>query len=88
MASLHTSIMLSVAYVLLLLGLVNAVPMPGSLDVTSHLAARSSDYWVADIKRQGTVPFGNNTSSYQIYRNVKDFGATGETSNVHTTIIR
>ncbi|RAL05308.1 exo-beta-1,3-glucanase Exg0 [Aspergillus ibericus CBS 121593] len=86
MASLHTSIMLFVAHVFLLLGLANAVPMPGSLDVTSHVVARSSDYWVADIKRQGSVPFGNNTS-YQIYRNVKDFGATGDGSTDDTNAI-
>ncbi|PWY88635.1 exo-beta-1,3-glucanase [Aspergillus sclerotioniger CBS 115572] len=79
--------MLFVAHVFLLLGLANAVPMPGSLDVASHLAARSSDYWVADIKRQGTVPFGNSTSSYQIYRNVKDFGAKGDGSTDDTDAI-
>ena len=37
--------------------------------------AASSSYWVADIKRQGKVAFGD--SSFQIFRNVKDFGAKG-----------
>ena len=40
-------------------------------------AGTSSSYWLANIKRQGTVPFGN-TSSYSIFRNVMDFGAKGE----------
>ena len=39
-------------------------------------AAGSTGYWLADIRRQGTVAFGN--SNFQIYRNVKDFGAVGE----------
>ncbi|OJZ89792.1 glycoside hydrolase family 55 protein [Aspergillus luchuensis CBS 106.47] len=91
MASLHTSIMLFVSYVCLLLSvpvaLVNAVPTAGSVDVTSHLAVRASDYWVGTIKRQGTVPFGNTTSSYAIYRNVKDYGAKGDGSTDDTDAI-
>lgn len=36
----------------------------------------SSAYWLANIKRQGTVPYSSN-STYQIYRNVRDYGAKG-----------
>ena len=43
----------------------------------AEAAGTSSSYWLASIKRQGTVPFGN-TSSYSIFRNVKDFGAKGK----------
>lgn len=39
-------------------------------------ASAASDYWVASIKRQGVAAFGN--ADYQIFRNVKDFGAKGE----------
>lgn len=44
----------------------------------SNMAATAptSGFWMANIKRQGTVAFGNSTS-YQIFRNVKDFGAKG-----------
>ena len=42
-------------------------------------AATSSSYWLANIKRQGTVAFGD--SSFKIYRNVKDYGAKGVISN-------
>lgn len=80
MAVLNRFVMLFAAHVLLLLGLpaglVSAVPMKGGLEARGELKARDSTYWVADITRQGTVPFGNS-SSYQIFRNVKDFGATG-----------
>lgn len=38
-------------------------------------AAASSNYWQANIQRQGTVAFG--APGFQIYRNVMDFGAKG-----------
>ena len=44
---------------------------------TAAAAGTSSSYWLANIQRQGTVPFGNS-SSYTIFRNVKDFGAKGK----------
>ena len=52
---------------------VGAVPTPQS----SSSPSAGSDYWVANIQRQGTVAFSSN-SSYQIFRNVMDFGATGK----------
>lgn len=42
---------------------------PSPLPQTSDAAAASSDYWVASIERTGTV-WGNNDSSYSIFRNV------------------
>lgn len=48
---------------------------------TNHAHASQAppaSYWMADIKRQGTVAYGNNTSNYTIFRNVKDFGAKGK----------
>lgn len=37
----------------------------------------SSSYWVANIARNGVVAFGSD-SSYAVYRNVMDYGATGD----------
>ena len=34
-----------------------------------------SNYWVANVQRQGTVAFGDPT--YPIFRNVKAYGAKG-----------
>ncbi|EED21310.1 exo-beta-1,3-glucanase Exg0 [Talaromyces stipitatus ATCC 10500] len=68
---------------LLLLGfsaLLQAAPTPQAS------TAPSSGFWMADIKRQGTVAFGNSTS-YQIFRNVKDFGAKGDGSTDDTAAI-
>jgi len=37
-------------------------------------------YWLEDIKHQGIAAFNPNSSSYQVFRNVKDFGAKGDQS--------
>lgn len=70
------STMLFIVHILLLLGLstflVDAAPMP-----QASASAATSDFWVSTIKRQGTTPFGQ--SNYQVYRNVKDYGAKGKT---------
>lgn len=34
-------------------------------------------YWLEDIKHQGIAPFNEDPQSYQVFRNVKDFGAKG-----------
>ena len=68
---------------------VEAVPMASaSANTTTHnkAASTTSSYWVANIQRQGTVAFGND-SSYQIFRNVQDFGATGDGTTDDTVAI-
>lgn len=54
---------------LLLLGLVQAVPLASG-------ESASSDYWLASIQHQGSAPFSGN-AQYNVFRNVKDFGAKG-----------
>ncbi|OJJ45637.1 hypothetical protein ASPZODRAFT_68840 [Penicilliopsis zonata CBS 506.65] len=89
---MFSSVVGVVLHILFLLVLrVDAVPVAGasasvSAAFSSASSASSSSYWVGSIKRQGTIPFGNNTS-YQIYRNVKDFGATGDGSTDDTDAI-
>ncbi|KAJ3811027.1 exo-beta-1,3-glucanase [Lentinula aff. lateritia] len=41
-------------------------------------AAPTDPYWMQNIKHQGTAAFNPNPSSYQVFRNVKDFGAKGD----------
>ena len=50
---------------------VDAVPRPQAAP-----SITSTDYWMSSITRQGTVAYGNDPN-FKIYRNVKDYGATG-----------
>lgn len=34
-------------------------------------------YWLEDIKHQGLAAFNPDPAAYQVFRNVKDFGAKG-----------
>lgn len=54
-----------------------ATPFPVPVNSTgpSIPAESSSTYWLSSIKRQGTVPFGD--PSFKVFRNVRDYGATG-----------
>lgn len=64
---------LSAALVALrLFTVVSSAPAPTPEPATQAAAATSS-YWLANIERTGTVPFGD--ASFQIFRNVMTFGA-------------
>ncbi|THV07925.1 exo-beta-1,3-glucanase [Dendrothele bispora CBS 962.96] len=41
-------------------------------------AAPSDPFWMQNIKHQGIAAFNSNPSGYQVFRNVKDFGARGD----------
>ncbi|KAJ7636131.1 exo-beta-1,3-glucanase [Mycena polygramma] len=41
-------------------------------------AAPGDPFWMQSIKHQGLSAFNANPSSYQVFRNVKDFGAKGD----------
>jgi glucan 1,3-beta-glucosidase len=50
---------------------------PTSLEtLLESRAASTSTYWLANIARTGTVAFGD--SGFQVFRNVRDFGAVGD----------
>ncbi|KAN0101177.1 glycoside hydrolase family 55 protein [Tylopilus felleus] len=49
-----------------------------SVPLGSGTAAPTDPYWLETITHQGTSPFNPNPSSYQVFRNVKDFGAKGD----------
>lgn len=59
----------------------STIPVSGlgsscSAPLGSGSAAPSDPYWQQTITHQGTSPYG--PSGYQVFRNVKDFGAKGE----------
>ncbi|OQE23285.1 hypothetical protein PENFLA_c011G07975 [Penicillium flavigenum] len=96
MAILQTSIAIFVAHIILLLGLpaslVAAVPVNvpvspvNNVLATTQKTSAASSYWVANVERQGVVPFGKS-ADYKVFRNVKDYGATGDGSTDDTAAI-
>jgi len=49
-----------------------------SAPLTSGTAGSSDPFWLANIQHQGTAPFNANPGGYQVFRNVKNFGAVGD----------
>jgi hypothetical protein len=66
--------------------LVSGAPAPAPVPAPAASNTAASSYWVASITRQGAVAYGNS-SGYQVFRNVKDFGAAGDGTTDDTAAI-
>lgn len=54
-------------------------PSPDGLQSSKSLSTRDAcDFWMESIAHQGLAAFNPNPSAYQVFRNVKDFGAVGD----------
>lgn len=76
MHSIRLSFVLFLAHIAVVFGLPAGLLDSVDSVVNDVAGGSSSDYWFANIKRQGTVPFGINPN-YKVFRNVKDYGAKG-----------
>lgn len=62
--------------------------VPPIVDSTQATLVNScDDYWLQTAKHQGIAAFNSNPSGYQVFRNVKDFGAVGDGKTDDTSAI-
>ena len=64
---------------------VQAVPKPVPAPQSPQVGAAASSFWLANLPRRGSPAYGN--PGFQVYRNVKDFGAVGDGSSDDTNAI-
>ncbi|KAK2461103.1 hypothetical protein APHAL10511_006882 [Amanita phalloides] len=65
----------------------SAVIGEGSDPLGPGTAAPTDPFWMQNIKHQGIAPYHANPMTYQVFRNVKDFGAKGDGVTDDTTAI-
>lgn len=82
-------VVLSIIFALaLVLRIASGVPTAPLLDLNMNTTVGVSSgskgsghkepFWLEAIKHQGIAPFHQNATSYQVFRNVKDYGAKGD----------
>lgn len=61
-------------------------PVQRALSIGS--AATENPFWLQEITHQGTAAYNPNAATYQVFRNVKDFGAVGDGVTDDTAAIK
>ncbi|KAK0442864.1 exo-beta-1,3-glucanase [Armillaria borealis] len=64
-----------------------AAVAPSKSAAAANETYRGEPFWLEAIKHQGTSPFNRDPGSYQVFRNVKDFGAVGDGKHDDTKAI-
>ncbi|KAJ6607434.1 exo-beta-1,3-glucanase [Mycena sp. CBHHK59/15] len=67
-----------IATVISYAGLVYSLGTTCTTPIGRGTAAPASPFWMQNIKHQGIAAFNPNSTTYQVFRNVKDFGAKGD----------
>ncbi len=65
-----------------------AAVAPSKSAATANETYPGEPFWLEAIKHQGTSPFNRDPGSYQVFRNVKDFGAVGDGKHDDTKAIK
>ncbi|KAK0185857.1 exo-beta-1,3-glucanase [Armillaria mellea] len=60
---------------------------PSKSAAAANEAYPGEPFWLEAIRHQGTSPFNPDPGSYQVFRNVKDFGAVGDGKHDDTKAI-
>ena len=76
------------SYLLTSITMVSGLGSTCSSPLGPGTAGANDPFWLQNIKHQGISAFNSAPGSYQVFRNVKDFGAKGDGATDDTAAIK